>query len=213
MRMNFKVLTGILILLLAACTTPEVDTLTAERIDLYATPAAQPWYSEIYACAPPGVVLRVAASPSEAQLVVRLGAPAAFAGHAYQIGVEQVQVVTHRQSPLQNMDASGVRELFAGLGDPSLEIWIYAAGEDVQQLFSQQVMEGRPVTTLARLAVSPQHMSDAILSSPAAVGILPRRWKAGDSRVLYTLPDVAVLALVQEAPQGGMRTMLACLQE
>jgi len=45
------------------------------------------------------------------------------------------------------------------------------------------------------------------------VGILPRHWKAGDSRFVYTIPDVPVLALVREKPQGANQAIITCLQK
>ena len=46
-----------------------------------------------------------------------------------------------------------------------------------------------------------------------AVGILPRHWKTGDSRFVYTIPDVPVLALVDEEPQGAIQAIIACIQK
>jgi hypothetical protein len=148
-----------------------------------------------------------------ADISLRLGEPGFLAAPAYQIDMEEILVVTHRQSPVQNMPVDEVRELFAGRGDPSVQVWVYASGEDVQGVFEQAVMRGRSVTSLARLATGPQHMSDTLNNEPNTVGILPRRWKAGDSRFVYTIPDVPVLAIVSEEPQGAMRAILACLQK
>jgi hypothetical protein len=132
---------------------------------------------------------------------------------AYQIDTEEILVSTHRQSPLQNMTVDEVRELFAGQGDPSVQVWVYAPGEDVQQVFEQAVMQGRNVTSLARLVVNPQHMSDTLNNEPNTVGILPRHWKAGDSRSVYTILDVPVLAIVKKEPQGAIHAIIACLQK
>jgi len=55
-------------------------------------------------------------------------------------------------------------------------------------------------------------MSDTLNNEPNTVGILPRHWKAGDSRVIYTIPDVPVLAIATEEPQGAIRAVIACLQ-
>ena len=122
-------------------------------------------------------------------------------------------MVTHRQSPLQNMNVDEVRELFTGQGDPSVQVWGYASGEDTQRVFEQAVMQGRSVTSLARLAVSPQHMSDTLNNEPNAVGILPRHWKVGDSRFVFTIPDVPVLVIASEQPQGAIQAVIACLQK
>jgi hypothetical protein len=155
----------------------------------------------------------VAGSPSEADLVLRLDEPELFERSAYRIGLEQVQVVTPRQSSVEKLSADETRDLFAGFGDPSLQVWIYARDDDIQRLFAREVMGGRPVTTQARLATSLDHMRDALADSPESVGILPARGDRQGLRVVYTLPDVPVLALPQEEPQGVILSLLACTQE
>ncbi len=142
-----------------------------------------------------------------------LGEPDILVSPAFQIDSEEILVVTHRQSPVQNMTLEEVRALFAGQGDPSVQVWVYAEGEDVQRVFEQAVMEGRSVTSLARLATSPQEMSDALNNEPNSVGVLPRHWKAGDSRLVYTVPDVPVLALTGSEPKGETQAILSCLQK
>jgi hypothetical protein len=56
-------------------------------------------------------------------------------------------------------------------------------------------------------------MSDTLNNEPNTVGILPRHWKVGNSRFVYTIPDVPVLAVVREEPQGAIQEVLACLQK
>lgn len=202
-----------LILFITACAAPVTPTPEPEIIDIYATPATQPWLAEVFACAPSGAVIRVVDSPFEADISLRLGEPDILTAPAFQIGTEEVLAVTHRQSPVQNMDIGDVRALFGGAVDPSVQVWVYAEGQDVQRIFEQAVMQGRSVTSLARLAVSPQHMSDTLNNEQNTAGILPKRWKAGESRVVYTIPDVPVLAIVQEEPQGAVRALIACLQK
>jgi hypothetical protein len=52
--------------------------------------------------------------------------------------------------------------LFSGLGDLSVQVWVYASGEDVFEVFDQYVMKGRSVSSSAMVAVSPQQMSDVL---------------------------------------------------
>ncbi len=203
----------LLIFLVGSCAPTGTSIPETQIVDVYATPAAHPWLADVFACAPAGTVIRVADDPVSADLSLRLGEPDLLSSPAYQIDTEEILVVTHRQSPLQTMTVEAVRALFAGEGDPSVQVWVYASGEDVQEVFEQVVMQGRSVTSLARLATGPQHMSDILNTEVNAVGILPRRWKVGDSRFVYTIPDVPVLALVAEEPQGGIQVMIACLQK
>ncbi len=200
------------LLFLAACAPSDTSTDEVQALDIYATPAAQPWLADVYACAPDGIVLRVVDSPDQADLAIRLGEPDLWLAPVYQIGSEEILLLAHPESPVQDLTLEETRALFAGAGDPSAEVWVYAGGEDAQGIFEQAVMAGRPVTSLARLAAGPQHMSDILSETPNAVGLLPRRWKVGDLRIVYTIPEVPVLALVNDEPQGALRALLACLQ-
>jgi hypothetical protein len=191
------------------------ETLTPipapQVVSVYATSSTQPWLPEVFDCAPENVIVRVADDPIAADVSLRLGEPDFMPAGMYQIDTEEILVVTHRQGPVQNMTVETVRELFAGQRNPSVAVWVYASGEDVQGVFEQAVMQGRSVTSQARLATGPQHMSDTLNNEPNTVGILPRHWKAGDSRFVYTIPDVPVLALVREEPAGAVQAILACL--
>jgi len=207
------VLFFVLVFLTASCAPAATPTLEAQIVNVYTTPATQPWLPDIFACAPAGTFISVASDPAVADISLRLGEPDLLSTPAYQIDTEEILVVTHRQSPVQNMTVEEVRELFAGQGTPSVVVWVYASGEDVQRVFEQAVMDGRSVTSMARLAISPQHMSDTLNTESNTVGILPRHWKAGDSRFVYTIPDVPVLALVREKPQGANQAIITCLQK
>ena len=203
----------IFVLLMASCVPATTLTPETQIISVYATPATQPWLMDMFDCAPAGVIIRVADDPITADISLRLGEPDILTSPAFQIDTEEILVVTHRQSPVQNMEVDKVRELFAGQGDPSVQVWVYATGEDVQMVFEQAVMQGRSVTSLARLTVSPGHMSDTLNNEPNAVGILPSHWKAGDLRYVYTISDVPVLAVTSEEPQGAIQALIACLQK
>lgn len=151
--------------------------------------------------------------PSTADIVLRIGEPPFLDSPAYQIDKEEILIVTHPQSPLQNLTLEEARTLFAGQGGSSVQVWVYASGEDVQEVFDQVVMVGRTVTPSARLAVNPQQMSDVLVNESNAVGILPRRWKAGDAREVFSVATVPVLAITDSQPEGMIQQLLACLQK
>jgi hypothetical protein len=182
-------------------------------VTVYSTSAAQPWLAPFYACVGSSSVISRVDEPSSADIVLRVGEPEILVSSAYQIDTEQILIVTHRQSPVQNLTLEEARALFAGLGDPSLQVWVYASDEDVQVVFDQFVMEGRSVTPSARLAVNPQQMSDTVVNETDVVGILPRHWKAGAVRDVHLVATVPVLALTKSEPQGAVKELIACLQK
>jgi hypothetical protein len=199
--------------LVLSCSTNPPQT-TPQVVTVFSTSAAQPWLEPLYACANLTTVISRVDDSSTADIVLRVGEPRMLISPAYQIDTEEILIVTHRQSPIQNLNLEGARALFAGQGDanPSTQVWVYASEEDVQGVFDQIVMEGRTVTFSARLAVNPQHMSDTLVNESNAVGILPRHWKVGDAREVFSVAVVPVLAITQSEPQGVIKELVACLQ-
>ena len=198
--------------LLYSCSTPS-RSVTPQRITVYSTSAAQSWLPEVYACAGPSAVISRVDDPSAADIVLRIGEPSFLDSPAFQIDTEEILIVTHRQSPVQNLTLAEARALFSGQGDPSVQVWVYASGEDVQEVFDQIVIAGGRVSPSAWLAVNPQHMSDTLINEADTVGILPRHWKAGDTREVFSVAIVPVLAITKLEPQGVMQEILACLQK
>jgi hypothetical protein len=152
---------SLLILALASCGVPTSEA-TPQVVSIYSTPAAEPWLTDVYTCARTFAVLSRVADPSIADVVLRVGEPEFLSAFVYQVDLEEILIVTHRQSPIQNFTLEDARALFMGLGDPSVQVWVYSSDTDVQKVFDQLVMKGRSVTSFARLAVSPQNMSDTL---------------------------------------------------
>lgn len=198
--------------IVVSCTaaTPPVER---PLVTVYSTSAAQPWLPELYECAGTTIVVSRVDDPATADLALRIGEPDFLSSPAFQIDTEEILIVTHRQSPIQNMTADEARALFSGFGDPSVQVWVYAPGEDIQEVFERLVMEGEAITPSAHLAANPQQMSDTLISESNSVGILPRHWKVGDSREVLSVGTIPVLAIPREEPQGSVREIIACLQK
>jgi hypothetical protein len=198
--------------LLFSC-SPSTPSVVPQRIAVYSTSAAQPWLPQFYECAGTSSVIWRVDDPSSADINLRVGEPAFLDSPAYQIDTEEILIVTHRQSPVQNLTLEEARALFAGQGDPSVQVWVYAPEEDVQETFEQSVMAGENVSSSARLAVHPQQMSDTLLNASNAVGILPRHWKVEDAREVFSVATVPVLVITNSEPQGIIKELIACLQK
>ena len=199
-------------LLLFSC-SPSTPPATPQLITVYSTSAAQPWLDPLYRCAESRAVLSRVDDATSADITLRVGEPELLDSPAYQIDTEDILIATNRQSPVQNLTLEQARALFAGQGDPSVQVWVYASGEDVQEVFDRMVMTGVNITLSARIASNPQQMSDTLVNQMGAVGILPRHWKAGDVRAVFTVARVPVLVLTNSEPQGVIRDLIACLQK
>jgi hypothetical protein len=185
---------------------------TPQVVSVYSTFAAEPWLSELYDCARASPVLLRVDDPAAAEIVLRVGEPQFLESPAFQIDIEEILIVTHRQSSVQNLTLEGARALFAGQGHPSVQVWVYSAGEDVQEIFDRALMAGSNVTPSARIAATPQQMSDTLVNEPNTVGILPRHWKVGDAREVFSVATVPVLAITKSEPQSPINELIACLQ-
>jgi hypothetical protein len=201
------------ILLLCTACTPTAASPTPQVVKVYTTAAAQPWLTKTSKCAAKSsVILSNVIDPAQAEIVLRVGEPDKLTTPAYQIDREDLLIVTHRESPVQNLTADEARALFAGQGQTDVQVWVFASGEDIQQVFAREIMRGTPVSSLARLAVSSQQMSDTLNNEKNAVGILGRHWKTGTVRDVFSLPDLPVLAITAVEPQDAVKQILACLQ-
>jgi hypothetical protein len=205
----FLFLSSFLIFSCSTNTTPA----TPQLVSVYSTSAAEPWLPALYNCAGTAVAISRVDDPVTADIVLRVGEPKILTSSAYQIDSEDILIVTHRQSPVQNLTLEEARALFAGQGDPSVQLWVYSSEADVQEAFDQFVMAGSSVAASARVAVTPQQMSDTLVNEPNAVGILPRHWKAGDDREVFSVGTVPVLAMTQDEPGGAIQELIACLQK
>jgi hypothetical protein len=212
MPKHFLVLLILFSLWISSC-SPSTAPATPPVVSVYSTAAAEPWLSDLYTCAGTSSVLNRVDDPSAAEISLRIGEPKVLSTPGYQIDTEDILIVTHRQSPVQNLTVESARGLFSGWADSSVQVWVYASDTDVQQVFDQFVMEGRAVTPSAILAANPQQMSDTLNNQPNTVGILPKHWKMGDSRFVFTIPNIPVLALTKSEPQGTIKELIACLQK
>jgi hypothetical protein len=183
-------------------------------VKIYATAAAQPWLTKASNCAAgSSVILSNVIDPAQAEIIIRVGEPDQLTTPAFQIDREDLLVVTHRESPIQNLSADEARTLFSGQGQADIEVWVFGTREDLQQVFAREIMRGVPVTSLARLAADPQQMSDILNNEKNAIGLLGRHWKTGTAREVFSLLDQPVLAITPADPQGAVKEILACLQK
>ena len=199
-------------LFLSSCGSKSDVTPQSQTVTVYATPSAQPWLSDLFACAADlSIVMTISAEAPD--ITLRIGEPDDLLSPSYQIGEEELLIVTHRESPVQNLSLEEAQALFSGSGGESVQVWVYPSELDVQGLFDQFVMQGRSVTSSAKVAINPQQMSDLLNSNSNAVGLLPKHWKAGNVREVYSVGTFPVLAVTREEPLGAVQNLISCLQK
>ncbi len=190
---------------------PSAQPATQQIVTAYATSSAQPWMDGLFACAN-DLSITVNVTAKEPEIYLRIGEPENLLSPAYQIGEEELSIVTHRESSVQKLSLPEAQALFSGEGDGSLQVWVYPSALDVAGVFEQVVMQGRGVASSAKVAVNPAQMSEVLNAESNALGILPRRWMTGNVREVLSLGSFPVLAITAGDVSNTTRSLLACLQ-
>ena len=211
---------------LASCSPAKPGATPVPITDQYSF-AAQPWLADAYNCAGGNPILAeqrsAGYSDQQVDLSIRIGEPPVLSKPAYRIGTEQILVVVNRVTSITSLTEKQVKGLFSGQItdwsqiDPgksgSVQVWVFPTGEDVQQIFEDTVLGGTPVTSLARLANTPDEMSRAVADDQNAIGLLPQHWKAGNVTNVFAAASVPVLAITSAQPPASVLRMVICLQK
>jgi phosphate transport system substrate-binding protein len=202
--------------------SPAASPTPKPVLEIYTSSSTQPWLAELYQCADQNEVLLSMSNPGTVDIYLRLGEPENLTSPSYKIDEEEILVVTHPQAGVSSLTLTQVQSIFSGQvanwnevggSDEPIYVWVYADGDDVQQVFNLNVMDGLKVASSARLAVSPERMSDSVGNNPGAIGILPRRWKMGNTHETFIAATAPVLAITRSKPQDYLVNVLTCLQK
>lgn len=221
MRNLFQLL--LLASLITACAPRTGAAPTPQVITVYASPAAQPWQTDLFTCAADlSLSIELNDTPTSADIQLRLGEPPDLDMPAYQVGSDDILVVIHPETGISTLTLEQVRNIFTGRvrnwsevggNDIPIEVWAFSSTEDIEEIFEQAVLDGLRIMPQANLAVTAQAMSDAVGTTPGAIGILNRRWKAGNTREAFLITSVPVLAISRTEESGVIKDLLACLQK
>jgi hypothetical protein len=220
------VLFGCLLLCTACASITPAASIVPLRVQYSFT--TQPWLAKLNSCAGKTVLkieLRAVSfqDPKSADLVLRFGQTGNLTTLAYQIGTDDLLVIVNHQNPVGELSALQVRALFTGKIqtwnsiqgiDAPVRVWVYPQGEDVQQVFEHSFLASSPVTSLAKLANSPEEMSQAVSTDPDAIGIITRGWKTQVTTDVFTVAHtLPILAITNSELDSDLAQMLACLQK
>ena len=166
---------------------------TPQLVKVYVTSAASSRLTDLYNCSTLSTAILLS-DPQTADITIRLGQPDSLSSPAFQVGSDDVVVIVQSQNSTDNLTADQVHSIFLGQvtnwkdvggSDMPIQVWTYAQGEDIQQIFEQNVMNNQPVTSLARLAVSAQNMSDSVANNAGSIGFLPHSLVTNSVKDIY----------------------------
>lgn len=185
-----------------------------------------------------------ASVPTAADTVqLRWGAPASLPQPAYQLGSETLVVAVNSANPLQSLNKATLQKIFSGqiiswselqktcpdcfsaalpdsLSAQNISFGVYPSEQDVETLFRQALLAGRPDPAGAGLLVpNVEMMRDTLSTNAAAIGPLPSRAVAeGIKAISITDADPAaltapVLAIAPGTLSATTQTWLKCIEK
>ena len=216
----------LILIFLTACTPqPSLDVeATPQHLTLYIAPATEKWIPLVYDCADRtqiGLVSRTQ-DIDAADISLRLIAPKDAQMPIYQIGEVELLVAGNAANLISALTRDQIVAIFEGkirnwaeIGGDNAEfqLWVYAQNDDLQVIFNETLLGGNLSSSLARQAQNQDEMRREIAKDTHALGIISRVQAEENLRVLYSLGHFPVLAILKEAPQGNLFSLLACLQE
>jgi hypothetical protein len=222
--------------ILASCSQAPVASppATLQNITVSLAASLEPLKASLQNCAAdqPGIGLFInlplEGSTVYPNLKITLGEPATPAVFEASLATEDLVVVINQTNKLAALSTEDLRALYTGkitewekLGSPlgKVEVWDYAASDQLHRVFDQAVLKGSRVASQVYLAPSPAAIVEALSSNPEAVGYLPRAWLSSDKIHPVELEEdvtiamrLPVLALAPREPAAALRTFVACLQ-
>lgn len=194
------------ILLIVSCSAPQQNSQT-QIVTINYSPFTEFQMNEVFTCANDlSLILKVTSESPD--IAFRFGEPDILLGNAYQIGEEEIVVVTNSQSELGTLSLNQVQNLFAS-GE---NVWVYAEGENIQRSFDQFVMSGRSVSASAKVAPNPKIMIQMLEENPNAIGLIPKSLLTQNLKEIYSVGNFPVLAIPEAEPQGAVKSLIGCLQ-
>ena len=235
-------LTFLLLSLLAACgPTPSVEETDLEVIHLQTTPALTHWLPKAADCAgaipnlgiASEIVDPTALSLGGADLILRLGSPQADDPYTAVMGMESLVLVAGDQVPLDSLSIESLQSIFAGDWtlwsevpevddaadtDLPLTLFSYPNGNELEVLFNQTYLDGKPTPITPQRYSSADGLADLLAANPYGIGYTlasqaPAGFRTIDITGLEQGPTFYVLAVTASEPEGRLRQLLLCLQD
>ena len=213
-----------------------------EVVDLQITPAVAHWLPLVAACAEgipnfgvsTRVLPRAELSLAESDLVLRLGERLDSDPFVAVMGFEEIVIVAGGVVPVASISLANLQAIFngtithwgevpeVGVGEGGkgqrIKLLSYPEGHEIEILFKLAYLEDEPFNIEPQVFSTIAFFENLIKIHPYGIGYLLESQVPEGVRILRitaddTVPSVQyVLAVTDEAPTGGLKQLLLCLQ-
>lgn len=227
--------------LLAGCNSVGTDNQTPlEVVHLQTSLALAHWLPKAADCANAIPNLGIASEIVEpaslsletADLILRLGPRQTTDPYTAVMGTESLELVAGVQVPLDILSLDSLQKIYqgdwtswsevsemdsaAGIDLP-LTLFSYPIGNEIETLFSQIYLDGKPITGNLQRYSTTDGLASLLAANPYGLGYsLASQVPAGFRTLVVTDltqdPTFYVLAITASEPEGGLKQLLLCLQ-
>jgi len=213
---------------LPACAVAPAAT-PLEQLTIQYSAAVIPWLPTLFRCSDGNAIDAEQRGTDfldikSADMVIRLGKPDILSAYVYQLGTDELLVITNSKNPARQLTPEQVYKLFTGQiqdwsslngNTTAVQVWIFANGEDITELFKQYSLRGSPVSSAAHLANNPQEMVQAIEKDINAIGIITRRLLSNENvTVANTVAsNLPMLGISSTKPNRSLAHLITCMQK
>ena len=238
--MYSKWIFGLLILVLAACTSasPQPTQLPEpSRWQVQITPTLE-WMGPLMnACAPVNGLNAIlidqvpfkSIDTTKADISITWGAPSALPPQVFELGRDEIALIVHPANNLQIISNSDWQAVFQGRilkwktispdqeNLDSIQLIRYDSENDIQITMSAIVGEFSAPQSTVQIATLPQAARSFVASNLSALGYIPRRWLDPSVRRIdleTNHPEQMaqpILALINQPPTPEQQQWLQCL--
>ena len=233
----FSILILAVAMMLFACTTPPTGTIPPSPVPLQVSysPYLAGIQDALQVCIrdlPQAAIFFEQVSGeqqsfSDPDLVIWWGDKPQEVEFAFPLNMDELVVITNPANPNQALNQSELFALFSGriahwteisTLDQQVQVWIYPEPNLMSTLFSNAILDGRPMSRQALIAPTSEAMLESISSNPGAIGFIPHSWITSDVQPIQIDPDLQIalhkplLALTPTEPAGELKALVACLQ-
>ena len=137
--------------------------------------------------------------------------------YAFQLGWEEIVVITNLESKIDSGNLDSIRELFTA-ANPARMVLTYPKGDKLRILLQEAVLGAEEITPYALVVSEPGEMVQSVIQNKDSIGYIPESWVTSDLKVIHLDPNIQetlrqpVLGLTLQEPDGLVRNFLACLQ-
>ena len=244
---QFKKSTWLLItvLLLVSCrsNTPALSTpspyVTKAGISPYLPSTYQ---AQVAACSRelPGTAVQYIPAPApfpdplNFDLLIWWGDPALYSSlftsqfTAYQLGYDELQVITSPENQLYRISSNDIRRIFSGtlqswsaLPDSelngSIQLWTYPSGTQVREVFQTHLLNEMQISSAARIVPGSGEMVTEVAANPGSIGFALSSGveKYEDEIKIVRLEKDLTFPVLAVTPKDDqlMQLLISCLQE